>query len=86
LARIDRLACGEGLYDQARRISPKLKATTDAAFGRYLKERGCQNAWVNRDRGWQFPRLANCRAEWLERFPDMKWHDLDIEDWTTGGD
>jgi len=81
-----RMVWRDGLYDQARRISPKLKGTSDAALGRYLKKRGCRNAWVHRDRGWQFSPLANCRAEWLERFPDTKWHDLDIEDWTTGED
>jgi hypothetical protein len=75
----------EGLFDQARRISPKLKAVTDAALGRYLtKERGCERAWVRRERGWQFPPLAKCRAEWLERFPDTKWDDLNLEDWTVG--
>jgi Family of unknown function (DUF5906) len=77
----------EGLFDQARRISPKLKAVTDAALGRYLtNEQGCKRAWVHRERGWQFPPLADCRARWLERFPDTKWHDLDLEIWTVGED
>src|SRR5262245_34894149 len=31
----------EGLYDQARRVSPRLKGRSDAAFGRYLRDRGC---------------------------------------------
>jgi hypothetical protein len=74
----------EGLYDQARRISPRLKGRSDTVLGRYLRDRGCRNAWVSRQRGWQFPPLADCRAEWLERFPDTKWHDLNIEDWTVG--
>src|SRR5262245_49080389 len=61
----------EGLFEQARRISPKLKAVTDAALGRYLtNEQGCKRAWVHRERGWQFPPLADCRARWLERFPE----------------
>jgi hypothetical protein len=76
----------EGLFDQARRISPKLKAVTDAALGRYLNDQGCKRAWVHRERGWQFPPLAECRARWLERFPDTKWDDLDIENWTVGED
>jgi Family of unknown function (DUF5906)/RepB DNA-primase from phage plasmid len=77
----------EGLFDQARRISPKLKAVTDAALGRYLtNEQGCKRTWVHRERGWQFPPLADCRARWLERFPDTKWDDLNLEDWTTGED
>jgi hypothetical protein len=84
--RKTRMVWREGLYDQARRISPKLKARSDAALGRYLrdKERGCKNAWVRRDRGWQFPPLADCRARWLERFPDTKWDDLNLADWTVG--
>jgi Family of unknown function (DUF5906) len=91
----------EGLYDQARRVSPKLKGITDAALGRYLSDRdrgslpgrndrGCKPIRVRRrgkrHRGWQFPSLAECRARWLERFPDTKWHDPDLEDWTTGED
>jgi hypothetical protein len=76
----------EGLFDQARRISPRLKAKSDAALGRYLsdKDRGCERKWVHRERGWQFPPLADCRARWLERFPDTKWDDLNLENWTTG--
>jgi Family of unknown function (DUF5906) len=76
----------EGLFEQARRISPKLKAMSDAALGHYLRDRGCERQWVRRERGWQFPPLAQCRKEWEERFPNTKWDDLDIEDWTTGED
>src|SRR5262249_57733717 len=76
-----------GLSARARRVSPRLKGRSDAAFGRYLRDRGCiGDIWIDRHRGWQFPPLAKCRAEWLERFPNTKWHDLDIEDWTTGED
>ena len=42
----------DGLYDQARAVSPKLKGYTDAALGRYLRQQGCRNAWVQRHRGW----------------------------------
>jgi hypothetical protein len=36
----------EGLYDQARRISPRLKGVSDTALGLYLRDpqRGCTNA------------------------------------------
>jgi Family of unknown function (DUF5906) len=87
-----RMVKREGLYDQARRVSPKLKGATDAALGRYLsdKDRGCTRIEIRRrqrkTRGWQFPPLAECRARWLERFPGTQWHDLDLEDWTTGED
>jgi Family of unknown function (DUF5906)/RepB DNA-primase from phage plasmid len=76
----------DGLYDQARSISPKLKGYTDAALGRYLKQQGCRNAWVRRHRGWHFPPLAECRKRWIERFPISVWHDSETKDWTMGGE
>jgi hypothetical protein len=76
----------DGLYDQARAVSPKLKGYADAALGRYLKQQGCQNAWVRRHRGWQFPPLAECRHRWLKRFPMTVWHDSETKEWTTGGE
>jgi len=73
----------DGLYDQARRSSPKLKNVTEAALGRYLsdKKRGCKRCWMNRQRGWKFPPLAECREKWKEKFPDTVWDDQDIIDW-----
>jgi len=82
--RRTRMVWREGLYDQARRISPRLKGRSDTALGRYLKDRGCKNTWIDHQRGWEFPTLTECRAEWLERFPDTKWHDLKLADWTVG--
>jgi hypothetical protein len=76
----------DGLYDQARAVSPKLKGYTDAALGRYLKQQNCGNAWVRRHRGWQFPPLAECRKRWLERFPMTVWNDSETKEWTTGGE
>jgi Family of unknown function (DUF5906) len=76
-----------GLYDQARRISPKLKSETDTALGLYLRERcGCTNKWVQRQRGWKFPPLAECRARWKERFPETEWLDPALANWTLGED
>ena len=75
-----------GLYDQARRISPKLKGVEDAAFGRYLRKRGCAPAWVKRRRGWRFPALAVCRDKWVERFPHTVWPEPSPADWTLGED
>jgi hypothetical protein len=71
----------EGLYDQARRISPKLKGETDATLGRYLKDQGCMRAWPRRRRGWQFPSLAASRKRWLDRFPATEWHDPGLDEW-----
>jgi hypothetical protein len=76
-----------GLYDHARRSSPRLKAVSDTALGCYLGDQcGCTNKWVRRQRGWQFPPLAECRARWLERFPETKWRDDALAEWTLGED
>jgi hypothetical protein len=71
----------KGLYEQARTASPDLKKVTDAAFGRYLVKRKCVSKRVCRQRGWHFPLLAQCRAEWLERFPETEWNQPDITEW-----
>src|SRR6516165_2661509 len=51
--RRTRMVWREGLYDQARRISPRLKGRSDTALGRYLKDRGCKNTWIDHQRGWE---------------------------------
>jgi len=78
----------EGLYDQARRISPKLKGVSDTALGLYLRDpqRGCTNAWVRRHRGWQFQPLNQCRERWEARFPETVWRDQETTKWTFAGD
>jgi hypothetical protein len=76
----------EGLYDQARRVSPKLRNTDATALGRYLRDRGCAKAWVKRERGWRFPPLSQCRDQWVERFPHTVWDGPSPADWTIGED
>jgi hypothetical protein len=79
----------EGLYDQARRISPKLKGVSDRKIGDYLADpkRGhCYHAWVKRRRAWKFPPLAECRYRWCERFPDTVWDADSPSQWTFGED
>jgi hypothetical protein len=76
----------DGLYDQARRISPKLKSASDTALGRYLGEQGCNDCWVRRRRGWLFPPLNLCRDRWLKRFPGTTWRDPEMMEWTTEDD
>jgi hypothetical protein len=72
-----RMVKRDGLYDHARRMSPKLRNETEAAFGRYLsdEQRGAERAWPGRHRGWRFPPLSVCRAKWLNRFPQTTWRD-----------
>ena len=74
-----------GLYDQARRISPKLKGVSDTALGLFLRDHGCANAWPAQRRGWRFPALADCRDEWCKRFPLTSWSGGPA-DWTFGED
>lgn len=75
----------KGLYDQAREISPRLKLWSDHQLGGYLKGNGCSNAKkVMRRRGWEFPPLAQLRAEWGRRYPGWRWDDPELENWQGG--
>ena len=71
----------KGLYEQARTSSPELKKKTDAAFGRYLRKRGCVRERVCRQRGWKLPPLDQCRIEWKKRFPDTVWDEPNVTSW-----
>jgi hypothetical protein len=71
----------KGMFEQARTSSPGLKRETDAAFGRYLRKRGCTRDRVCRQRGWQIPALEQCRAEWKKPFPDTAWDQADVTSW-----
>jgi hypothetical protein len=70
-----------GLYDQARSIEPRLKQRSYHLLGHFLRENGCINCWVARNRGWQFPPLGECRAKWESRFPGWKWRDPNLTEW-----
>src|SRR5262249_41016965 len=59
----------DGLYDQARRISPKLKSASDTALGRYLGEQACNDCWVRRRRGWLFPPLKGMQRTLAQPLP-----------------
>lgn len=72
-----------GIYDQARLIEPRLKHHfSDHRLGSHLREMGCENETkVLRRRGWTFPELSKCRADWEKRFPDWPWRDPEITEW-----
>jgi uncharacterized protein DUF5906/bifunctional DNA primase/polymerase-like protein len=70
-----------GLLDQARDISPRLKQVSDHKIGRYLNDRGCTRTQVRRHRGWQFPPLTKCRDDWCKRFPLTEWDDPALTEW-----
>jgi hypothetical protein len=72
-----------GLYDQARNIEPRLRYHhSDHRLGIHLSEMGASNERkVLRRRGWTFPPLSVCRAEWEKRFPKWQWRDNTITEW-----
>jgi hypothetical protein len=80
----------DGVYDQARRVSPRLKSTSEHKLGKYLGDQGCVSTRCRRSssqrRGWQFPPLADCRKAWLERYPGTDWCDPNIEEWSCDED
>ena len=53
-----------------------------ACSGVYLNEMGCDNSQkVLRRRGWTFPPLPKCRADWEKRYPGWKWRSPEITEW-----
>ncbi len=75
----------QGLYDQARRIVPRLRQyASDHMFGHFLrdKQQGCIPRRVLRRRGWWFPDLLEARKAWETRFPGWPWRDPTIKTWT----
>ena len=72
-----------GIYDQARRIEPRLRNfTSDHRLGRFLSEMGCDNnKKVLRRAGWTFPLLTKCRTAWEARYPNWKWRNPEIAEW-----
>ena len=71
-----------GLYDHARKSSPRLKQATDHALGRYLHEEvKCLRWRSNNERGWRFPPLPELRDAWVERYPDTLWPEDDCGEW-----
>jgi hypothetical protein len=71
----------DGLFDQARKISPKLRGMSDTALGRFLGDQGCKHTKVKGNRGWRFPLLSECRDKWCARFPHTDW-DGGPSDWS----
>jgi Family of unknown function (DUF5906) len=71
-----------GLFDQARLIEPRLKHhTSDHRLADHLTLMGCENGRVLRRRGWVFPPLLTCRAEWEKQYADWQWRDATITAW-----
>jgi Family of unknown function (DUF5906) len=78
----DRLVTRLGLYDQARRLEPRLRSMSEHKLGDFLTEQGCDNSRkVMRRRGWTFPELSECRKMWEARFPDWEWRNPKLTKW-----
>jgi hypothetical protein len=71
----------EGLFDSARASSPKLRAVSDHAIGRYLTSKGAVRNKPKGRRGWWFPSLATCRDQWCLTYPETDWSKDDVEEW-----
>ena len=76
----------EGLYDQAKRGSPKLKTFSDTKLGRFLTDQGIDPCWIGHRRGRRFPPLSVLRDRWCARFPHTIWAADSPSDWTHGID
>jgi Mesyanzhinovviridae DNA primase len=71
------------LFDQARTTVPKLKFASDHVLGGALRDRGCRSVEVERRNGWEFPPLAEARAEWEAKLrAKMNWPRPDATDWS----
>jgi hypothetical protein len=78
----------KGFLDQARIIEPKLRNVSDHKIGKFLRDGGCRTVRVLRHRGWEFPSLLKCRADWEAKYPHWTWENSDITAWSAedGGD
>ena len=75
-------ARSDGLYDQARKLSPRLRFKSDHVLAHELTKRQCINKRISAyARGWQFPPLLEARAAWEAQFLGHRWRDLSLTAW-----
>jgi Family of unknown function (DUF5906) len=68
------------LFAAARERSPMLRMTGDALLARFIRSKGAKEHRTNTARGWLFPPLSECRADWTKRYPGTVWSH-DQADW-----
>ena len=74
-----------GLFDLARERHPQLRYVDDQVLANHLKKVWNCTPWRNSTkRGWEFPPLAQCRAEWEKRYPGWLWRHPDVTEWQAG--
>ena len=72
------------LYDDARKRFPYLRThVSDTKFGRFLRDKGCENYSNGAARGWIFPPLAKARRAWEKAYPDWTWSK--VSEWAASG-
>jgi hypothetical protein len=69
--------------EDAKKRLPRRKADeiSEKAIGDFLREQGCGSRRTNQARGWKFPRLAEMRTRWGQRYPGTVWDHPDLIDW-----
>ena len=76
-----RCAYSGALFADARMRSPALHITGDAVLARFIELKGAVRHRTSYAKGWQFPQLSECRANWAKRYPGTVWP-LEMTDWT----
>jgi hypothetical protein len=63
------------LFADARDRSPGLRTIGDAVLARFIKLKGAKEHRTNTARGWLFPPLSECRADWTKRYGTVWDHE-----------
>jgi hypothetical protein len=72
------------LLDDARQRFPRLKWKGDTDIGNFLTEVGCEHDHTRAGNGYEFPPLAECRAEWERKYGPKEWSNA-VEEWEGQG-
>lgn len=75
-----RRATSQAMMSDAARRFPRLRYTSETAFGRFLGNNGCWKWRTAGARGWEFPPLSAARSKWEARFGGWEWEEV-LEDW-----
>jgi hypothetical protein len=60
-------ATNSNLYNRARHTNPRLRDVSDIKLGKALKDVGVTDGWSGKQKGKQFPPLAEMRADFEQR-------------------
>jgi hypothetical protein len=68
------------LLADAQKRYPRLKWKGDTDIGNFLTELGCEWDHTRVANGYEFPPLAECRAEWARKYGPQEWGKA-VEEW-----